>query len=86
MITPELHNDLINMGLLFWAIILVGGALLVMSPWLIRKFKMLRLHIRIWGVQTYHRIKKSAQRRREQRRMRIAMKVFDKPLTRWCDK
>ena len=88
-----IHNDLINIGLIACCLILGGGALIMMSPWLKRKFKILTLRVRIvfygikaWAIRKRISCAKSSLRRREQRRMRVAMKVFDKPLTRWCDK
>jgi hypothetical protein len=77
------------MSLIFWAVVLIGGALIVMAPWIIRKFKMLTLRISIilcdvfvWGVRTYYRIKKAFLVKRDERRMAYAMKVFDEPV-RW---
>ena len=84
MITPEIHNDLVTFGLLWIGATLVACILFLSYPLLVKVFKIVLRYLEdllvwviAWGIRTYHHIKKSVLRRRRERRMRIAMEVFD---------
>ena len=85
------HNDIYALLLTWCCLIICPAVAMMIYPWLKLKLRMLTLRIKIvlcdiavWGIRTHCRHKNIRLMKREQRRMRSAMRVLDEPV-RWCN-
>ena len=81
-ISEELHEMLWQYGL-WWLGMLLAFIFIFLA--VARVVETLRERMPLRDVRKLAQIKKAAQRTRDERRKRHAMKVFNKPLTRWSE-
>lgn len=88
-ISEATHDALCNAGLWGIGIVLGGMCLAVSMPWIIRKLKIASLRVliiceRICAavLRLLARTKKASLTARDERRQRIAEKIFERPV-RW---
>ena len=84
-ISPEMHDIICEMGIWTCGIMLGTIVLAYLFPWLWRKTRFAREVLEIKLAYVIGMAILKHRRRVERRRYKAAMKVFDKPLTRWSD-